>query len=386
MKELLKENFIKYFKAEPSCYYFSPGRVNLIGEHIDYNGGMVFPFGVTLGIYAALLERCDNKIRVISEKFNEEPIIFRISDEKKTGDFTDYIKGVIKIISEKLNKKFNIGFDLYITSTLPAASGLSSSAALELLVSHIINDLYDLKISDLDLVLASQKAEREFVLVNCGIMDQFAIGMSEEDKAILLNTNTLEYHYVDFNLDNATLIIINTNKPRALVESKYNERRSECEKALAILKEKYNKDNLCSFNLDELEGFKDELGEVLYKRCHHVITENARVYEFKEALEKHDLLKLGKLLSASHKSLKEDYEVTGINLDTICEALDSYPIVLGSRMTGAGFGGCAIALFNTTDLNKIDEVMKEVKEKYKEVTNLELSYYVTKSSKRTGRI
>ena len=384
MKDLLKENFKKYFNSDPSDYYFSPGRVNLIGEHIDYNGGLVFPMAIDLGIFASIDVRSDDIIRVVSDGFNTKPIEFKMGDFNKTNNFTDYIKGVIKVVSDKVKMDFQSGFDIYMYSTLPSASGLSSSACLELLISHILNDIYNLNLSDLDLVLLSQKAEREFILVNCGIMDQFAIGMSKKNKAILLDTNTLDYSLVDFYLDNATLIIVNTNKPRALVESKYNERRAECDKALAILSKKYHKDTLCSYDLSELESVKDELGDTLYHRCRHVISENKRVFAFKESLEARNLKNLGELLKQSHKSLKGDYEVTGINLDTICSELDKDGIVIGSRMTGAGFGGCIVAIFDTTNLDKIDKVMNKVNKVYSEVTKLNLSYYVVKSSGRTG--
>lgn len=385
---LLKEGFEKSFNSKIDKIYFSPGRVNLIGEHIDYNGGKVLPMAISLGIYGAVSYRNDNLVRAISNGFNVSPIVFKLDELEKEDDFTDYIKGVIKEISIFSNKEFNRGFDLYLLSNLPPASGLSSSACLELLTSHIINDMYDLGISDLDLVLLSQKAEREFVKVNCGIMDQFAIGMANIDKAVLLDTSDISYEYHDFIISGATLIIINTNKPRALVESKYNERRSECELALSILNKEARLDrkHLCDYSVNELEKYKNKLSEVLYRRSRHVISENERVKKAIIALNNHDLSTFGKLLNESHLSLKDDYEVSGINLDIISLELQKSKLVYGARMTGAGFGGCAIALFNTTNMAEIDKVMEEVKKIYFEKTNLNLSYYVARSSSRTGEI
>ena len=386
MKEVLKKEFEKYYGYSPDLFYFSPGRVNLIGEHIDYNGGMVLPMAVSLGIYASLKVTSSKQIRVVSSGFNSEPIVFSLGDYTKNNDFTDYIKGVIKMVSEKVGMDFQSGFDLFMVSTLPPASGLSSSAALELLIAHIINDIYNLNLTDLDLVLLSQKAEREFVLVNCGIMDQFAIGMSKEGKAVLLDTNTIKYDYVDFDLGSATLLIINTNKPRALVESKYNERRSECEEVFLYLSKINPRNSLCEYSMDEVDKIKDELGDTLYRRARHVVSENKRVHDFVLSLKNKDLESIGKLLNESHKSLRYDYEVSGLNLDVICDELSKEELVLGARMTGAGFGGCAIALFKTNDIKLIDNIMGKVNKVYKEKTNLNLSYYVTKSSDRTGEL
>ena len=385
---LLKEGFKKTYNKDYDKLYFSPGRVNLIGEHIDYNGGKVLPMAISLGIYAAICYRSDNLVRAVSNGFNVSPIEFKIDNLVKEDDFTDYIKGVIYEISHFTNKKIDKGFDLYLLSNLPAASGLSSSACLELLTSHIINDYYKLGISDLDLVLLSQKAEREFVKVNCGIMDQFAIGMAIANKAILLDTSNINYEYHDFVINGATLVIINTNKPRALVESKYNERRSECEIALKLLNDltKTSKNNLCEYSMDIVNKYKDSLTDTLYRRVRHVVTENDRVNKAIVALNNHDLSNFGKLLNESHISLKDDYEVSGLNLDVICLELQKSNLVYGARMTGAGFGGCAIALFKTTDFKKIDEIMEGIKKVYKEKTNIVLSYYEAESENRTGEI
>ena len=373
-KELLKF-YKEIYKEDPTNAIFTPGRVNIIGEHIDYNGGKVFPMAISLGIYGAYKFNDTKIVQSVSLGFNKEPICFNLDNLDGLDDFTKYIRGVIYILNKHgFNKVLNEGFDIALITTLPASSGLSSSAALELLILHILNNHYKLGISNLDLVKYAQEAEREYVKVNCGIMDQFAIGMAKDNDAILLDTNTLEYNYVNFNVS-SKLYIINTNKKRNLSESKYNERRSECDKALAILQKHKYKNSLCEYTIDELNNVKDELTNNEYKRCHHAITENIRVNDAIEALKCHDDEKLGKLLTLSHKSLKEDYEVTGAELDTIVDALVKSEVVLGARMTGAGFGGCAIALIKDVDEKQIDELFKDIKKIYKEKTGLDLTYF-----------
>ena len=384
MREKLVQGYEKSFGVKPEELYFSPGRVNIIGEHIDYNGGKVLPMGISLGIYGAITWRKDTLCRCVSEGFNNEAIYeFDLNCFNESDDFTKYIKGVIFVLRKYKGANIDHGFDLYMTSTLPASSGLSSSAALELLISHLLNDEFKLNLSNLDCVLMSQAAEREYAHVNCGIMDQFAIGMSEKDKVILLDCATVKYQYFDFKLDGATLVIINTCKPRNL--SKYNERRAECEAALEVLKAKYGKETLCEYTMAELDSVKDKLSDNLYRRARHAITEELRVEEATKAMAEGRLKDLGKLLNGSHKSLKEDYEVTGLHLDTIAEELQKSPIVLGARMTGAGFGGCAIALVNSTDTKVINKLMDDTNEIYHQKTGIYYKYYYCESSEKTGR-
>lgn len=376
-KKELDNFYYKVFNNHPLEFIFTPGRVNIIGEHIDYNGGKVFPMAISLGIFGAYSFNETKDVKAVSLGFNTTPICFNLDDLKNINDdYTKYIKGVIYILDKHGYKEvLNEGFNIALISTLPASSGLSSSAALELLILHILNDHYKLGISNLDLVLYAQEAERKYVGVNCGIMDQFAIGMAKSSDAILLDTNSIEYEYVEVKLK-SKLYIINTNKPRNLSDSKYNERRSECEGALKKLQKHLNKDTLCSYKLDELNKYKDELTDIEYRRCRHVITENERVYQAIIALNNHDEYKLGSLLKASHESLKNDYEVSGVELDTIVDALNGSNLVLGARMTGAGFGGCAIALIKDVREEEISKLFKDVKDVYKDKTGLELSYYL----------
>ena len=390
MVELVKNLFIKRFNKQPSMIYFSPGRVNIIGEHIDYNGGNVLPMAISLGIYGAIAFRDDSLVNVYSESFDEY-LQFDILNFEKDESFLKYIKGIISILIEKNYIKNLNGFDLVLYSTLPASSGLSSSAALELLIIHILNDYYNLKIDDLTLVKLAQITEREYVGVNCGIMDQFAIGMSKIDKAIYLNTSIKEdqsydYKYIDFKIKDATFVIINTNKPRNLIDSKYNERRSECEFGLSLMQKQINRNNLCDYTLEELEENKEIFDDVIYRRLRHVISENIRVKDSLKAMKEGNLIKLGELLKESHKSLKDDYEVTGTHLDSIYFGLENVADVLGLRMTGAGFGGCLIALFLGNNQLLIKEKLEKLKEKYYQETNLYLDYYFVKSSGKTHQI
>ncbi len=375
-KKELDNFYYNVFNNHPSEFMFTPGRVNIIGEHIDYNGGKVFPMAISLGIYAGYSFNDSNEVKAVSLGFNTKPISFNLDDlEKRSDDFTKYIKGVIYILIKHGYKEVKRnGFNIVLISTLPASSGLSSSAALELLILHILNDHYKLGISNLDLVLYAQQAEREYVGVNCGIMDQFAIGMAKSSDAILLDTNTIDYEYVEVNLK-SKLYIINTNKSRNLSESKYNERRSECESALKKLQKHLFKETLCSYKLDELNKYKEELTDIEYRRSRHAITENERVYLAIDALNAQDEEKLGRLLKDSHQSLKDDYEVTGVELDTIVSTLNESNLVLGARMTGAGFGGCAIALIKDVSEDDINKLFSDVKKKYFEKTGLELSFY-----------
>lgn len=385
MKELLTKEHNKWFKESPEAFYFSPGRINVIGEHIDYNGGRVLPLAISLGIYGSLSFTNDKECRVVSNIF-DGIFEFLVTDysHSQSDSFVKYIKAILYIFN-KNGFVCDKGFNLYLYSTLPASSGLSSSAALELLISHIVNDVCGFGLDDLTLVLYSQAAEREYVGVNCGIMDQFAIGMSKKDKAILLDTASIDYQYINFKLDKVVFLILNTNKPRNLSDSKYNERRSECEKALELLNEFSGKknQNLCEYTLEQLESYKSRLDDVLYRRSYHVITENLRVKKAVIAMENNDYVELGKLLFQSHKSLKDDYEVTGKHLDTIYSSLLKCQGVYGGRMCGAGFGGCAIAL---VDENKVDEIEKIVSKEYKEKTNIDLSIYIAQSSNRTEKI
>ncbi|MEE0880561.1 MAG: galactokinase [Turicibacter sp.] len=375
--ETLKLSFKNVFGENDNIrLFFSPGRVNLIGEHIDYNGGCVFPSAITYGTYAIVAPREDQVILLYSVNFEDRGMIeFDLTDlsHKEDENWSVYVKGVMVQFKEA-GFEIPTGFDAYVYGTIPNGSGLSSSASLELLVSQILKELHGYEISMVDMVKLSQQAENQYVGVNCGIMDQFAIGMGKKDYAIKLNTNDLSYEYAEANLGDTSILIMNTNKKRELADSKYNERRAECDKALELLKAQKEINFLCDLTVDEFNKISHVLtDDVLYRRAKHAIHENDRVQLAIEALASGDLNQFGTLLNQSHQSLRDDYEVTGKELDTIVELAWAQNGVLGARMTGAGFGGCAIALVENEALETVKEAITKG---YKEMIGYDADLYV----------
>lgn len=354
--------------------YFSPGRVNLIGEHIDYNGGLVFPAAINLGTYGLISLRDDRKIRMFSLNFKNTGLIEIDLDHlnyQEDHQWSNYVKGVL---FEMLNRNFNIhqGFDLLINGTLPTASGLSSSASLELLIAYMMNDLFSFHMSRKELALLSQYVENHYMGMHCGIMDQLIIACGVKDKALLMKTNTLEIDAVNAHFDGYQWVIMNTNYPRKTTESKYNERRKECQKALVIAKKTYDIHDLCDLSIEELEAIKDDFDlPIIYQRARHAVTEQARTLKAKFAMETQDPHAFATLLNESHASLKTDYEVTGMHLDKLVEGAVRFGAI-GSRVTGAGFGGCAIALVPN---DYVENFSKHVNDFYKKETHLEADFY-----------
>lgn len=344
MKTDLERKFLENYQQEPTATYFTPGRVNLIGEHIDYNGGLVMPCAITLGTWLCMAPNATQIIRLKSLNFPEELTIPLQSSYTKTGkEWFNYPLGVFNEILKE--KAITQGLDILIDGNIPVASGLSSSASIEVLMAYALNDYFNLGYSKLELVLLSKRVENHFIGVNSGVMDQFAVTFGETDKAIVLNCDTLKYRLVDCNTGNYVLAIINTNKPRALSESKYNERVQECQTALKQLNQEITLNNLCELTAEKFALHNHLLTDpVILDRATHVIKENDRVGLAAKALNEGNLEEFGRLMYASHLSLKELYEVSGIELDTVVEFCKAYPQVIGARMTGAGFGGCAIAL------------------------------------------
>lgn len=340
------DGYKKIFNTPDEKLFFSPGRINLIGEHTDYNGGNVFPCAISLGTYAAFGNRDDQTIKMYSENLPDTGIItVSLSDlaYKEADDWANYPKGMIYLIMQA-GYKLNHGFNLYIHGNLPDGAGLSSSASIELLMGNILNDVFHLGIEQLDLVKMGQQNENNYIGVNSGIMDEFAVGMGKKNQAILLDTNTMEYHYAPVELGDHVIVIMNTNKHRALADSKYNERRSQCEKALALLQTKLKIKSLGELSIDDFDRNSYLINDdTLIRRARHAVFENQRTLKAINYLKNNDLVEFGKLVNASHISLHYDYEVTGIELDTLVEAAWQQPGVLGARMVGAGFGGCAIA-------------------------------------------
>ncbi|MGV3507949.1 MAG: galactokinase [Sphingobacteriaceae bacterium] len=340
----LQEQFTKFFGQANTNTFFSPGRVNLIGEHIDYNGGLVMPCAITYGTTLLTAPNKEGIFRFRSTNFEETLDIPVKSFYEKTGStWFNYPLGVIHNFVQ--NGKKVQGLDMLFYGDLPIGAGLSSSASIEIVTAFAFNSLFNNGFSKLELVLLSKKVENEFIGVNSGIMDQFAVTFGEKEKAIKLNCETLDYQAVDCNLGGNILAIINTNKPRKLAESKYNERVGECQTALKALQKELNINNLCDINSETFEKHKHLIEDItILNRAKHVIEENDRVELAAVALAENRLKDFGNLMYSSHDSLKNLYEVSGIELDTIVEFCLGYPNVTGARMTGAGFGGCAIAL------------------------------------------
>ena len=343
-KAELQEKFRNRFHKEATHFFFCPGRVNLIGEHIDYNGGKVMPCAISLGTFLAVAKNADKKLRFHCLNFPETAELHLQSSYTKTGkEWFNYPLGAIH---QMLREDHTVsGLDMLFYGNLPIGAGLSSSASIEVLTMFAIKQLFLLNISNIDIALLGKKVENEFIGVNSGIMDQFAVAMGLKDKAILLNCDTLEYEYLPFEIGDYVLAIINSNKQRGLADSKYNERFRECGAALKLLKKELTATHLCDIDSATFNTHQHLINdEVLKKRALHVVTENERVKLAKDALQNGELKKFGGLMYASHQSLRDLYEVSGKELDTIVDFCKTYSHCIGARMTGAGFGGCAIAL------------------------------------------
>lgn len=370
------EKFKEIFNIDGEDLFFSPGRVNLIGEHTDYNGGNVFPCAINFGTYAVAKKRTDKKVRLYSLNFETEGIKeFNIDNLENIveDNWANYPKGVIWAFK---NAGFNIetGFDAVVYGNIPNGAGLSSSASLELLTSIILKDYFNLEVEMIDMVKLSQTAENKFVGVNCGIMDQFAIGMGKKNKAIFLDTNNLKYELVDFNLNGVKIVIANTNKRRGLADSKYNERRSECEEALANLKEHVEINALGELDEKSFEKYKHYIkSDVCRIRAEHAVLENRRTIKAVALLNQGNIIEFGKLMNASHESLKNKYEVTGKELDTLVELSQNQEGVIGARMTGAGFGGCTISLVKE---EYVDLFIENVGNGYEKEIGYKADFYV----------
>ncbi|WP_214891036.1 galactokinase [Exiguobacterium sp. s142] len=359
----LNEQFETVFLAGPERIFFAPGRINLIGEHTDYNGGHVFPCAITFGTYGLVRKREDGIIRVYSLNFEDVGVVtFPVTDGTYDAghDWANYVKGVVALLRQDGHDIG--GFDFFLAGNIPNGAGLSSSASLELVTALMINDVYGLGLERIDLVHLGQRVENDFIGVNSGIMDQFAIGMGKADHAILLDCDTLHHDYAPIKLDGYDILIMNTNKRRELADSKYNERRTECDTALGLLKERFDVASLGQLSVATFETVASELPETLRKRARHAISENERTKLAFTALQDEKLDVFGQLLNDSHASLRDDYEVTGIELDTLVQAAQDCDGVIGARMTGAGFGGCAIAIVDKTSTEAVIQTVSTVYE------------------------
>lgn len=348
--------------------YFAPGRINLIGEHIDYNGGKVLPAAISAGITASVVKGNEGWIH-LSSSSHTKTLQHKIADKinyEKENDWLNYPLGVIKHL---LQKGFELpSLSIHYDSTLPAGSGLSSSAAIEVLTMYLLLEEIKAKVSRPEIAVWSKEVENKFIGVQCGIMDQFVIANAKQNHALLLDCSNLEHEFIHSNFGEYVLMVMNTKKPRSLIHSKYNERKTECEAALETINQKSSSDSiqhLCAANIQHLELIKDER---LKKRARHVITENERVNQSVVALKNHNMIAFGKLLIDSHNSLKHDYEVSGEELDAMVETALKTKGCIGARMTGAGFGGCAISLVEKTATESFKE---KVLKQYKATTGIE---------------
>lgn len=357
--------------SQPIHCFFAPGRVNLIGEHIDYNGGFVFPAALSLGIYGMLRFRSDRTISLKSMNASlevtvdlQQTIRYSLQD-----DWANYPKGVIKDLLERGHTLG--GYDILFFGNLPDGAGLSSSAAMLVLTAFMLRSAEgDSNIDRIELAKTCQAVENEFIKVKCGIMDQFAVAMGRSDFAILLNCQTLDHQYIPFVLGEYCLVIMNTNKKRELAESKYNQRRDECEQILEIIRRHRPVANLCQVSSAEIKKYIED--EVLRRRAYHAVSENARVLLAAKRLEQGDIVGFGGLMTESHTSLRKDYEVTGLELDSIVDHALKATGCIGARMTGAGFGGCAIALVERGALEKFKLA---VTQGYQRDTGLKPEFY-----------
>jgi galactokinase len=370
-------------RNEKPVLFFSPGRVNLIGEHTDYNGGFVFPCALNYGTYLLIRKIEGNVLKFSTINFNDD-----VETELK-GLFVNtskkWINYPLGVINEFLKKGIKIsGLEFLYFGDVPNGAGLSSSASIEMVTAVALNDFYNAGFGTLELVKMSQKAENEFVGMNCGIMDQFAVGFGKKDHAIFLNCDTLSYENVPIILNDCSLIITNTNKRRGLTDSKYNERRGECDKAVELLQAYKPIRNLSELSTGEIHLLEKYIKDpVVRKRAKHVISENGRVVEAVKVLKGNNIIRFGELMNLSHDSLRDDYEVTGIELDTLVYEGRKLPGVIGTRMTGAGFGGCTVSIVKKADSAKF---MSELAAVYLKRTALVAEFYQPEIGNGAGRI
>ena len=378
MLNKLIQEFQKLYGAEGELRtYFAPGRVNLIGEHTDYNGGHVFPCALTLGTYAVVRDREDRGLRFYSMNFSSLGVLETSLDDlvpHKEASWTNYPKGVMWAF-EKRGFHLTHGLDIAIFGDIPAGSGLSSSASLEVLTGIILKDTFGFdQVSMPEIALIGQDSENNFNGCNCGIMDQFASAMGRKDHAIFLDTSTLEYQYAPVLLEDAKIVITNSKVKHSLVNSAYNDRRRECETALSDLQTVTQIKTLGDLSNEAFESFQSAIKDpVCLKRARHAVHENQRTIQAVEALKNNDIALFGKLMNASHESLKTDYEVSCPEIDLLVDLAQAMPGVIGSRITGGGFGGCTVSIVKN---DTVDRFVKEIGSAYQKETGHEAEFYI----------
>ncbi len=372
----LADTFTEKFGEGETRLFFAPGRVNLIGEHIDYNGGHVFPCALTLGTYGMARKRSDRKIHFYSMNLSDAGVIEADLDDlvyKKEDDWANYAKGVVWAYM-KNGMVPDTGFDFACVGTIPNKSGLSSSASLEVLTGTALMGLFEFDCDQIKNAQLGQIAENQFVGMNCGIMDQFASANGAKDRAIFLNCATLDYQLTPVVLGDAKLVIVNSNKPHELTSSAYNDRRRECEEALTALKTKKDINALCELTVEEFEEIGDVITDpIAYKRAKHAVYEEARTVKAVEELNAGNIEAFGVLMGQSHDSLRDDFEVSCEELDVLVEEAWKIDGTVGARMTGGGFGGCTVNIVKDA---AVDQFVETVGAHYTERTGLEASFYI----------
>lgn len=388
MTAKLMETFLKlYGEGGEVRTYFAPGRVNLIGEHTDYNGGHVFPCALTLGTYGLARKREDRTLRFYSVNFEKLGVVETSLDDlvpHKEASWTNYPKGVMWAF-EKKGYRLDHGLDILIWGNIPNGSGLSSSASLEVLTGVILKDIFGFdQVSMVDIALIGQDAENNFNGCNCGIMDQFASAMGKKDHAIFLDTNTLNYEYAPVVLEDAKIVITNSKVKHSLVDSAYNDRRNESETALRELQTEVEIQTLGDLTEEEFEMHKNAIKDpIRQKRAKHAVYENQRTIRAVEALKNNDVELFGKLMNASHQSLRDDYEVSCEEIDILVDLAQAMPGVLGSRITGGGFGGCTVSIVKN---DTVDRFVEEIGKAYQEKVGHEAEFYVVEIGDGAGRL
>ena len=388
MTAKLMETFLKlYGEGGEVRTYFAPGRVNLIGEHTDYNGGHVFPCALTLGTYGLARKREDRTLRFYSVNFEKLGVVETSLDDlvpHKEASWTNYPKGVMWAF-EKRGYRLDHGLDILIWGNIPNGSGLSSSASLEVLTGVILKDIFGFdQVSMVDIALIGQDAENNFNGCNCGIMDQFASAMGKKDHAIFLDTNTLNYEYAPVVLEDAKIVITNSKVKHSLVDSAYNDRRNESETALRELQTEVEIQTLGDLTEEEFEMHKNAIKDpIRQKRAKHAVYENQRTIRAVEALKNNDVELFGKLMNASHQSLRDDYEGSCEEIDILVDLAQAMPGVLGSRITGGGFGGCTVSIVKN---DTVDRFVEEIGKAYQEKVGHEAEFYVVEIGDGAGRL
>ncbi|MCC2253798.1 galactokinase [Ruminococcus sp. CLA-AA-H200] len=388
MEQKLFEKFAELFgDADGARFYFSPGRVNLIGEHTDYNGGHVFPCALTMGTYAAARARSDRRIRLYSMNLNRFGVVEASLDDltnKKEYNWANYPLGVVWAFKEKGHMP-PAGFDMVIWGNIPNGSGLSSSASLEVLTGVVLCDLFGIdSLTMTDLALIGQYSENNFNGCNCGIMDQFAVAMGKKDNAIFLDTAALNYEYAPIRLEDAKIVITNSKVKHSLVDSAYNDRRRECTEALAALQAELDIRSLGDLTPEKFEQNKHLIKDpVQLKRAKHAVYENQRTIDAVAALRAGDIEKFGKLMNQSHVSLRDDYEVSCPEIDILVDLAWQIPGVIGSRITGGGFGGCTVSIVKN---EAVDPFIDTIGKTYLEKVGHEAEFYTVDIGDGASRI